>query len=104
MYPSVLLLTKSKIISGVIGILSFLGFVFGVYAGIRSGIIDEYVCTRLGEKRCYSRVGPSVRLFKPLEPFVICWLGFQTSADLLITGMCHSSAREIAIESYPQVS
>ncbi|KAF9454164.1 hypothetical protein P691DRAFT_770871 [Macrolepiota fuliginosa MF-IS2] len=65
----VLLLTKSKIICGTIGILSALGFVFGVYAGVRSGIIND------------------VRLFKPLEPFVICWLGFQTSADLLITGV-----------------
>ncbi|KXN88824.1 hypothetical protein AN958_06693, partial [Leucoagaricus sp. SymC.cos] len=63
----VLLLTKSKIITGVIGLLSALGFVFGIYAGVRSGIIND------------------ARLFKPLEPFVICWLGFQTSADLLIT-------------------
>jgi hypothetical protein len=36
-------LTKSKIIAGVIGILSLLGCVFGFYAGIRAGIIDEYV-------------------------------------------------------------
>lgn len=85
-YASVLLLTKSKIITGVIGILSLLGFGFGVYAGIESGIIDEYV-RQFGVSGWCSRDGYSVRLFKPLEPFVICWLGFQTSADLLITGM-----------------
>jgi len=39
----VLLLTKSKPLVGLIGILSFLGFVFGLYAGIRSGIISKYV-------------------------------------------------------------
>jgi len=27
-----------------------------------------------------------VKNFAPLTPFVICWLGFQTCADLLITG------------------
>ncbi|TFK41819.1 hypothetical protein BDQ12DRAFT_624513 [Crucibulum laeve] len=63
----VLLLTKNKLLCGIIGLLSFLGFVFGIYAGIRSGIIRE------------------VAKFAPLAPFVICWLGFQTSADLLIT-------------------
>jgi len=62
-------LTKSIVIVGVIGIFSFLGFVFGVYAGVRSGIIKE------------------VANFAPLTPFVICWLGFQTAADLLITGV-----------------
>ncbi|KAG6889488.1 hypothetical protein C0992_004993 [Termitomyces sp. T32_za158] len=51
----------------VIGVLSILGFIFGIYAGIRSGIIRE------------------VAHFAPLKPFVICWLGFQTSADLFIT-------------------
>ncbi|CAA7259887.1 unnamed protein product [Cyclocybe aegerita] len=63
----VLILTKSKPIVGFIGILSFLGFFFGIYAGIYSGIIRE------------------VAKFAPLEPFVTCWLTFQTSADLLIT-------------------
>ncbi|EDR15199.1 uncharacterized protein LACBIDRAFT_301153 [Laccaria bicolor S238N-H82] len=63
----VLLLTKNKIIVAIIGTLSFLGFVFGIYAGVRSGIIKE------------------VKNFAPLTPFVICWLGFQTGADLLIT-------------------
>lgn len=59
-------MTKNKIITGLIAILSTLGFIFGVYAGIRS-------------------VFPSARNFAPLSPYVICWLGFQTSADLLIT-------------------
>jgi hypothetical protein len=40
---SVLVLTKSKVIVAVIGILSVLGFVFGTYAGIYSGILHEYV-------------------------------------------------------------
>ena len=38
---SVYQLTKSIPIVGVIGLLSFLGFFFGVYAAIRSGIINE---------------------------------------------------------------
>jgi len=63
----VLIMTKSKPLAGLIGILSVIGFIFGVYAGVRSGIINE------------------VAHFAPLKPFVICWLGFQTSADLLIT-------------------
>jgi len=62
-------LTQNTVIVGVIGIFSFAGFVFGVYAGIRSGIIDQ------------------VKDFAPLTPFVICWLGCQTAADLLITGV-----------------
>jgi hypothetical protein len=63
----VYILTKNAPVVGVIGLLSFLGFIFGVYAGVRSGIINE------------------VKNFAPLTPFVICWLGFQTCADLLIT-------------------
>ncbi|RDB28699.1 hypothetical protein Hypma_015900 [Hypsizygus marmoreus] len=63
----VLILTKSKALAGLIGIFSVLGFVFGVYAGILSGILHE------------------VAKFGPLKPFVICWLGFQTTADLFIT-------------------
>jgi len=63
----VLLLTKSKILTAVIGVLSVLGFVFGMYAGIRCGIIKQ------------------VANFGVLKPFVICWLGFQTCADLFIT-------------------
>jgi len=60
-------LTQSKPIVGLIGLFSVIGFVFGVYAGVRSGIIKQ------------------VANFAPLNPFVICWLGFQTGADLLIT-------------------
>lgn len=37
----VYILTKNSIITGVIGLFSVLGFVFGWYAGIRSGIIAE---------------------------------------------------------------
>jgi hypothetical protein len=60
-------LTKSAPIVAVISVLSFVGFIFGIYSGVRSGIIEE------------------VKFFSPLVPFVICWLGFQTCADLLIT-------------------
>ncbi|KAF8910160.1 hypothetical protein CPB84DRAFT_1842802 [Gymnopilus junonius] len=60
-------LTKSKPIVGVIGLFSLVGFVFGCYSGVRSGIV-KYVAN-----------------FTPLNPFVICWLGFQSAADLLIT-------------------
>lgn len=63
----VLILTKNKILTGLIGLLSLLGFIFGVYAGIYSGILRE------------------VSKFAPLNPFVTCWLTFQTSADLIIT-------------------
>lgn len=38
----VFVLTKSKPLFGLIGILSVLGFIFGVYAGVQSGIIKEY--------------------------------------------------------------
>ncbi|KAF9055835.1 hypothetical protein BJ165DRAFT_451154 [Panaeolus papilionaceus] len=62
-------LTKNYAIVGLIGILSVLGFIFGCYAGVRSGVIHK------------------VADFAPLTPFVICWLGFQTTADLLITGV-----------------
>jgi formate-dependent nitrite reductase membrane component NrfD len=37
------MLTKNKILVGLIGLLSVLGFIFGVYAGIYSGILREYV-------------------------------------------------------------
>ncbi|KAF5313269.1 hypothetical protein D9619_002579 [Psilocybe cf. subviscida] len=60
-------LTASKPAVIVIGIFSAVGFVFGTYAGIRSGIIAE------------------VKNFGVLKPFVICWLGSQTVADLLLT-------------------
>ncbi|KAF9451650.1 hypothetical protein P691DRAFT_698895 [Macrolepiota fuliginosa MF-IS2] len=63
----VLILTKSKLLAGVIGVFSFLGFFFGFYAGIYSGILHE------------------VAKFGPLGPFVTCWLTFQTAADVMIT-------------------
>jgi uncharacterized membrane protein len=62
-------LTGSKPAVVVIGIFSFVGFVFGVYSGIRSGIIAE------------------VKNFGVLKPFVICWLGSQTAADLTLTAL-----------------
>jgi hypothetical protein len=40
---SVLILTKNKILVGIIMVASFLGFFFGFYAGIYSGIISAYV-------------------------------------------------------------
>ncbi|KAF8204040.1 hypothetical protein BJ912DRAFT_919996 [Pholiota molesta] len=60
-------LTKSIPIISVIAALSSLGFVFGAYAGIRSAIINH------------------VSDLTPMTPFVACWLGFQTAADLMIT-------------------
>lgn len=38
-----MLLTKSKVITAIILVLSVVGFVFGMYAGVRCGIIDECV-------------------------------------------------------------
>ncbi|KIM46054.1 hypothetical protein M413DRAFT_441116 [Hebeloma cylindrosporum] len=63
----VLILTKNIPLVTFIGLLSLLGFFFGVYAGIYSGILH------------------AVAKFGPLGPFVTCWLVFQTSADILIT-------------------
>lgn len=40
---SVLVLTKSKLLVGVIALCSVIGFVFGFYAGIYSGILHAYV-------------------------------------------------------------
>jgi hypothetical protein len=65
----VYVLTKNIPVTVAIGVLSILGFIFGTYAGIYSGILKE------------------VAKFTPLEPLVICWLGFQTAADLLITSV-----------------
>ncbi|KAJ7081295.1 hypothetical protein B0H15DRAFT_466191 [Mycena belliarum] len=63
----VYLLTSSKVLFALISVLSVLGFVFGCFAGIKSGIINE------------------IAKFAPLAPYVTAWLAFQTSADLLIT-------------------
>jgi len=38
---SVFTLTRNVPVVGVIGLLSFLAFIFGVYAAVRSGIINE---------------------------------------------------------------
>ncbi|EEB92644.1 hypothetical protein MPER_08815, partial [Moniliophthora perniciosa FA553] len=51
----VLILTKNNILTGLIGLLSIVGCVFGITAGIKSGIIKE------------------VAKFGPLAPFVIMW-------------------------------
>ncbi|ESK84002.1 hypothetical protein Moror_11538 [Moniliophthora roreri MCA 2997] len=63
----VLLLIRSTFLTVVIGFLSIVGCVFGITAGIKSGIIRD------------------VTKFAPLKPFVIGKLAFQTAADLLIT-------------------
>jgi len=65
----VYMLTDNIPTVAVIGILSLLGLVFGVYAGVYGGVINQ------------------VKNFGPLKPFVICWLGFSTAADLSITGI-----------------
>ena len=70
----------------VIGVLSLLGFIFGMYAGVRSGIIHEYVHF-LNTPRLRINLYLRIVHFGVLKPFVICWLGFQTSADILITGL-----------------
>jgi len=63
----VLVLTKSKLLVGVIALCSIIGFVFGLYAGIYSGILH------------------AVAKFGPLSFPVTMWLVFQTSADVIIT-------------------
>ncbi|KAF8899094.1 hypothetical protein BD779DRAFT_59911 [Infundibulicybe gibba] len=63
----VFILTKSKPLVSIIGVLAILGFFFGVYCGVYSGQLND------------------VRLFDPLRKFVTCWLVFQTSADVIIT-------------------
>ncbi|KAJ6612731.1 hypothetical protein B0H10DRAFT_287254 [Mycena sp. CBHHK59/15] len=65
----VLQLTQSKPLVAMLATLSIGGFVFGCYAGIKSGILRE------------------VAKFRELVPLVICWLTLQSSADLLITGI-----------------
>ncbi|KAF8205091.1 hypothetical protein BJ912DRAFT_22740 [Pholiota molesta] len=63
----VLALTKSIPLVAFIGTLSVLGLFFGIYAGIYCGILHE------------------IAKFGAVGPFVICWLTFQTSADIMIT-------------------
>lgn len=77
------MLTKNKILTGLIGLLSLLGFIFGVYAGIYFGILREYVSISMPLFPSY--LMNRVAKFAPLNPFVTCWLTFKTSADLIIT-------------------
>lgn len=82
----VYVLTKSKILGGAIGALSILGCVFGIIAGIRSGIINECVhlpAYRGGES---PTIVYSATKFGPIGVYVILWLSFQSGADFLITG------------------
>lgn len=66
-------------------LLSVLGFVFGVYAGVDSGVINLYDILRFELQRWPDFFCLRVQNFAPLTPFVICWLGFSTAADLSIT-------------------
>ncbi|KAL0576890.1 hypothetical protein V5O48_005097 [Marasmius crinis-equi] len=79
----VFILTKNKIIVAVIGILSLVGCVGGIVAGIKSGIISEVA--KFGPLKPIV-VGEC--LFNPhtnLSDLPLTQLGFQTAADLLIT-------------------
>jgi len=60
-------LTRNTPIAAFLGILSLLGFAFGVFAGVDSGIIQQ------------------VKNFGPLTKWVVCWLSFSTAADVSIT-------------------
>ncbi|KAF5327084.1 hypothetical protein D9619_004503 [Psilocybe cf. subviscida] len=63
----VLVMTKNKVLVGVIGAFSCAGLIGGLYAGTWSGILKYIV------------------KFPALDPVVTLWLGSQTAADLLIT-------------------
>jgi len=63
----VLVMTKNKMLIGVIGIFSVLGLIFGMISGIYSGVL-HYIAK-----------------FPILDPYCIVWLGSQTAADLSIT-------------------
>ncbi|KAH8830154.1 hypothetical protein DL96DRAFT_1591761 [Flagelloscypha sp. PMI_526] len=65
----IMILRRDKIVPGCIFLISVVGCIFGFIAGIKSGIIGD------------------VRKFAPLKPLVICWLGAQTAADVLITSV-----------------
>lgn len=64
-----MILTGSRFIFGLVTLLAVLGILFGFFAGVKSGIVKH------------------VDDFEQLKPLVICWLTFQTSTDLLITGV-----------------
>ncbi|KAJ7785365.1 hypothetical protein DFH07DRAFT_948441 [Mycena maculata] len=63
----VLCLRKNKIFVGTVWVSSTLGLVFGCISGIMAGIIKE------------------VTKFRPIVPFVVLWLSFQSLSDFLIT-------------------
>ncbi|KAK1231373.1 hypothetical protein PQX77_005515 [Marasmius sp. AFHP31] len=70
----VLILTKNKVVVAVIGLLSLVGCIFGIVAGIKSGIIAE------------------IAKFDALQPYVIAWYililyNKPTAADVLITAV-----------------
>ncbi|KAJ7131449.1 hypothetical protein C8R44DRAFT_612892 [Mycena epipterygia] len=62
-----LLLTKNKVLVGIIGVTSIFGLVFGCIAGTLSGIIKE------------------IAKFDSIVPFVALWLSLQSASDFLIT-------------------
>lgn len=80
-------LTKDMRLVVVIVSFSVVAFVFGVYSGIRSGIISEWVYLIDAFHVLFFWLENRVKNFAPLKPFVICWLGFQTAADLSLTGV-----------------
>lgn len=80
-------LTNSIPAVAVLCLLSLLGFAFGVYAGVDSGVINEYDILRFDQHRWPDPLRLRVKNFAPLTPFVICWLGFSTAADLSITSI-----------------
>ena len=80
-------LTNSIPVVAVLCLLSLLGFVFGVYAGVDSGVINQYDIFRFELHNDLIFFFLRVKNFAPLTPFVICWLGFSTAADLSITRM-----------------
>jgi len=46
----------------------------------------------------------SATKFTPLVPFVICWLGFQTAADIMITGEFSSMSLLLSLLNSPSHS
>uniref|UniRef100_A0A0W0F0W8 DUF6534 domain-containing protein n=1 Tax=Moniliophthora roreri TaxID=221103 RepID=A0A0W0F0W8_MONRR len=79
-------LTKNNILTGLIGLLSVVGCVFGITAGIKSGIIREVA--KFGPLAPFVIRKLYFDVFDPLqntEAFPEVWLSFQTAADVLIT-------------------
>ncbi|KAF7368627.1 hypothetical protein MVEN_00186700 [Mycena venus] len=63
----IFLLTRSKVLLGTICVSSTLGLVFGLIAGVASGVIQE------------------IAKFGRLVPFVVLWLTFQSLSDFIIS-------------------